>query len=414
MSGCLPADGAHTGVLTTAARHIMTIDVLLAGESIPIDDKVFTTLLDNSVAGTYAGYTHALESRAIKFSGLVELARKGEIPYSLFFAPLALVEAQVASKTTKLLAGVSKETFSIGSRSRVELRSVELIVKDLIRKQQVLKKHDPTLARCDVVGMLRRTGKSTEEDAARLVGSLGLSHDQFRAARTKDRALELLIERLEANQILVARSVQNYMPQRLTHVRFSGLTIRDGKVPYVFLAGGGDGDQEEVVGRTIFTLALMTVLVARRIFAPVTWDDRKVETDLGTEYDIAGAVLMPADRLRQYRPSSLDDMKAASSDFKVTPSAVTVRAMRLGMIDSETARSHLTELRREWGVRDKPSRRRPIRPENAVRKYNGREFTSRMVGALDAGSISPGEFCRVVCLNHLGPSQIPDLRRALA
>lgn len=50
----------------------MTIDVLLAGESIPIDDKVFTTLLDNSVAGTYAGYTHALESRAIKFSGLVE------------------------------------------------------------------------------------------------------------------------------------------------------------------------------------------------------------------------------------------------------------------------------------------------------------------------------------------------------
>src|SRR5690554_2003480 len=62
------------------------------------------------------------------------------------------------------------------------------------------------------------------------------------------------------------------MPQRLTHVEFSGMTIRDNKVPYIFLAGGDHGDDQEPVGRTIFTLALMTVLVARRIFALMTWD----------------------------------------------------------------------------------------------------------------------------------------------
>jgi len=47
------------------------------------------------------------------------------------------------------LASVSKNTFSIGSRARVELRDVELIVKDLIRKQGLLRRHDATLSPWD-------------------------------------------------------------------------------------------------------------------------------------------------------------------------------------------------------------------------------------------------------------------------
>jgi hypothetical protein len=68
------------------------------------------------------------------------------------------------------------------------------------------------------------------------------------------------------------------MPQRLTHVKFSGMTIRDNKDPFIFLAGGDHGDDQEPDGRTLFTLALITVLVARRIFARgkgrLKFDDR--------------------------------------------------------------------------------------------------------------------------------------------
>jgi hypothetical protein len=391
----------------------VVIDVLLDGTAVSIDEAVFTTLLDNSVAGTYADYEKVLRTRSIPFAALVSLARKGDIPYSLFFAPLPLVEAQVATKTKKLLAGVSKDTFQIGSRAKVELRDVELIIKDLIRKQELLKRHDDTLARNRIVGMLRRPGASEDTDAAKLMSALGLSHEAVRACRTKEKALDLMIERLEANQVLVSRSVQHYMPQRLTHVRFSGLTIRDTKVPFIFLAGGDHGDHQEPVGRTVFTLALMSVLVARRVFAPVTWDGESAGTGLGREYDIAGAMLMPADQFRGIG-TSLDDMKAAADEWKVTPSAVTVRAMRLGLISGEAARSHLDQLRAEFGKRSTKGGRSPIKPENAVRKYNGRELSSRMLAALDAGRISPGEFCRAVCLNKLTPSQIPDLRKALA
>lgn len=77
----------------------MSINVMLNGESIQIDQAVFRTLLDNSVAGLYAGYQSALESGSIKFADLVKLAKHGDIPYPLFFSPLELVEAQVEAKT---------------------------------------------------------------------------------------------------------------------------------------------------------------------------------------------------------------------------------------------------------------------------------------------------------------------------
>ena len=391
----------------------MTIDVQVGGVQIPIRRAVFTTLLDNSVAGTYVDYGKALASGAIKFPVLLRLARIGEIPYPLFFADLPFVDAQVAAKTEKLLAGVSKETFSIGSRAPVELRDVELILKDLIRKQELLKRHDGTLAKNRIIGLLRRAGPSVEDDASRLMSAIGLTHDAMRACRTKELALDLMIERLESKQVLVSRSVQHYMPQRLTHVDFSGMTIRDAKVPYIFLAGGDHGDYQEPVGRTIFTLALMAVLVARRIFSPVTWNAESTATDLGREYDIAGAMLMPASSLRHLSLSSLDDVVSAASEFKVTPSAAVVRALRLGLINSETARSHLAELRQEFLNRPERSGMSPIRAENAVRKYAGRELSRRMIEALDSGAITSSEFYRTVCLNKLRDSQLDDLRRAV-
>ncbi|USQ79699.1 hypothetical protein NF556_19255 [Ornithinimicrobium faecis] len=389
------------------------MDVLLGRESIPIDRAVFTTLLVNSVAGTYVGYEHALESGSIKYAVLVDLARKGDIPFALFFAPLPVVQEQVKLKTKKLLAGVNRETFSIGSRSKVELRDVELIIEDLIRKQQLLRKHDSSLQRNRIMGLLRDHTTPIDADAARLMSALGLSSDALRASTTKEKALDLMIDRLEANQVLVSRSVQHYMPQRLTHVKFSGMTIRDNKVPFIFLAGGDHGDDQEPVGRTIFTLALMAVLVARRIFAPMTWDGGSTETNPGREYDIAGAMLMPADRMQALRPASLEDMKTASNDFKVTASAVTVRAMRLEMISGETAADYLSQLRDEFRKTPTGGPRSQIHPWNAVRKYNGRELTVRMLHALDGGEISQGDFCRSICLNKLKPSSIDELRRAV-
>lgn len=391
----------------------MTIDILTGGTAVPIDRNVFTLLLDNSVAGTYADYHNAVVTGRIPLRKLEYLCRRGDIPFPLFFAPLALVQAQLTAKTDKLLAGVSKDTFSIGSRAKVELRDVELIVKDLIRKQELLRKHDGTLIRNKIVGIIAKAASTPDEDAAKLMAAIGLTHEEISARSRKADVLELMIDRLEENQVLVARSVQHYMPQRLSHVKFSGMTIRDNKVPFIFLAGGDHGDQQEPVGRTIFTLALMAVLIGRKVFAPMTWDGASAEANLGPEWDIAAAMLMPAEQLRSIHPTTLEEVKMASDRFKVTPSAVVVRAIRLGLMSPEAGSSHLSDLRSEFAQVPAGGPRHAILPENAVRKYGGRELSRRMLRALDASSISPREFCRTVCLDRLKPSQIADLRRAV-
>lgn len=389
----------------------MSINVLIDGKRVPIERSVFIELLGNSVVHDRAPFRRAIEKQEISFADLVDLARKAEIPYVLFFAPSDLVAAQLKAKAEKLLQGIAPETFTVSSRSMVHLRDIELIVKDLLRKQAFLRQHDTTLKRNPILGLLRNPHSSVKEDADSLLKALAIDRSEIWGARNKQAARDLLITRLESKQVLVSQSVRGYMPQ-LLEVKLSGMTVRDSKVPYIFLAGGDHLDDQEPVGRQIFTLTLMTVLIARGIFKPVTYDASSVAPDPGREYDIVGEILMPAEDVRQLGLNALEDIKVAADQFKVTPSAMAVRAMRLHLLEPEAAVSFLNDLASEFRSRPKSLARQP-KPANAIRKYSGRELSLRMLAALDAKRVSPGEFCRVVCLNKIRPPQIVELRAAL-
>ena len=354
----------------------------------------------------------ALKSSTIPFKTLVDLARQAEIPYPLFFAPLAVVEQQLKVKTDKLMVGFTKTTFSMHSRNRVRLADVELIVKDLLRKQEHLKADD-TLKNNEIVGFLKRSGGTVAEDAARLMDALEFTTADLKNAKTKESALELLIARLEAKQVLVARSAQHHMPQQLPRrAKFSGMTIKDKKVPYVFLASGDEGDHLEPTGRKIFTLTLLTVLIARGTFAPVTYDGHSKDETSPREYELTAQILMPAAELRTIDVSSLESIKDVAAVYKVTPSAIVMRMRRLGALDREMAGLYMDELASEYASRSKPPSR-SASPVNALRKYNGTECSRRMLTLLDAGQINRADFCRIMFFNKLKSSQIDDFRAAV-
>lgn len=389
----------------------MTIDVLLNGERAPIERSVFVALLENSVVHDRAPYRHALEKGELSFADLTDLARKSQVPYSLFFAPAEFVAAQVKAKNAKLLQGVAPDTFTVNSRSTVHLRDVELIVKDLLRKQAFVKRHDSTLTRNPILGVLRHLRPTAKEDADAVLEALALDRSEIRATRSKEAARDLLIERLEAKQVLVSQSVRGYMPQ-LLDVKFSGMTVRDAKVPYIFLAGGDHLDYQEPAGRQVFTLTLMAVLVARGIFKPVTYDANATAPDPGREYDVVGEILMPAEDIRGFDLNSLEGLRLAADGLKVTPSALAVRAMRLQQLAFETGDGFLRALEAEFKGRAKKRASTP-KPVNAIRKYSGRELTRRTLALLDDKKISAGDFCRVVCLNKIRPAQIGELKEAI-
>ena len=387
---------------------------MLDGVAVPTDRRAFEALFEQSVVSTYADVRKALKSGQMPFRDLVKMARKAEIPYPLFFAPRDVVEEQLRLKTERLLSGFSaKREFAMNSRSRVQVSDVELIVKNLQQKQGYIR-WDKTLPKNGVVNRLKKAGTSVAADAAKLMDALNLSPTELRGTKNKGAALDLLIGKLEAQHVLVAQSSKNYMPQQMPKgALFSGITVKDSKVPYIFIASGDEGEKFEPAGRRVFTLTLLAVLVARGTFATVTYSGHTSDETSNREYELTAEVLMPAADFCSTDLSTLDAVRAVSDVFKVTPSAVVMRARRLNLLPKNAADAYLVALKEAYEKADKDLRRSPL-PFNALRKYNGVECSRRMLALYDANGITTGDFCRVMFSNtYRSPRAINDFRAAV-
>ena len=392
----------------------MAMNVTINREPVPIDRDVFAALVEQSVVCDRAVVRDALRDGTISFSKLVALSREAEIPYPLFFAAPAVAHEQLRIKREKLMKGFNtKSEFAINSRNRVHLPQVELLVKDLLRKQAYLRK-DRKLPRNEVVGLLRKPGASVADDARRLMDKLQLSPSDLQRTRNKTAALNLLVAKLESQNVLVAQSVKKYMPQKMPkNAKFSGMTVKDSKVPYIFIASGDEGEKIEPVGRRVFTLTLLAVLVARSRFATVNYSSYTPDEQVPREYDIAAEILMPAAAFRRLDLSTLGSVTDASENYKVTPSAVVMRGRKLGLLGREDAENYFQELQAAYkDANDHPWN--PMLQINALKKYNGLECSRRMLNILDAGGISHGDFCRIMFSNTMRTkAQVDDFRAAV-
>lgn len=387
--------------------------VVLDGAHVPIDRGVFVSLFHNSVVASYADVRKALAGQPIPYQKFLKLAYQAQIPYPLFFAPRDVVDEQVRLKTAKLMAGFTKQSFSMHSRHKVELCDVELIVKDLMRKQELLRRYDPSLGPNPLVGLVKKSVRPVVEDAAHLLQVLSLDLSEIRAAKSKEAAVDLLISRLEAKQVLVSRSAQHHMPQEIPRrAKFSGMTIKDKRVPFIFLASGNEGDHLEPAGRRLFTLVLLTVLIGQETFTPVNYDGHTKDEDSPRAHEVAAEILMPRAEFRGMRFPDLDAVNEAATKFKVTPSAVAMRARHLRCIERDEFVEIMDALERAYAKRPKSVMRSPA-PVKALLKYNGTECSRRMLGVLDAKRISRAEFRRVMLFNKLAASQITDFRAAV-
>lgn len=392
----------------------LAMHVTIDRTPVPIDRDVFAALVEQSVVCDRAAVRDALRDGTISYRNLVGLAREAEIPYPLFFAPPAVAYEQTRIKREKLMKGFNKKTeFAMNSRNRVHLAQVELLVKDLLRKQSYLRT-DKSLPRNEVVGLLRKPGTSVKDDANRLLDKLELSPSDLQSAKNKTAALNLLVTKLEGQRVLVAQSVKKYMPQTMPkNAKFSGMTVKDSKVPYVFIASGDEGEKIEPVGRRVFTLTLLAVLVARSRFATVNYSSYTPDDEMPREYDITAEILMPATEFRRVDLSGIDAVRDASEVFKVTPSAVVMRGRRLGLLDRDDADTYFQELQAAYLKADDHPWNQMLQV-NALKKYNGLECSRRMLNILDAGGISHGDFCRVMFSNTMRTkAQLNDFRAAI-
>ena len=397
------------------------ITVTVDGDGVDIPKSVFLLLFELSFKKYSAPYRDAIDKGRISLSDLQKLAHKAEIPWCLFFAPEKLVHEQVHHKAQELRKGVPRrDSISVGTRGSVDVSEVDLIVMDLMRKQAKLREYGDKATDHEILGLLQKqSALSTEEQVQLLANKLEFSYPQFQQYKGPKEALDYFIVQLAAKNVLVSQGVEpQFMPQYTGNIVCSGVTIRDKCYPYIYLTRGSHDDHQEVPGRKIFTLALLTVLIAQKQFSVVEWNDGNPESfEIDSEgvlaYDIAAAFLMPRVYLNSANLDTLDGVRDAAKRFQVTPSALVVRCVRAQLMPWDRANDFLDQLRREFQSAPKSKSWGHHNPENAIAKFANPEFVRRMFDALDAGKLSESEFRLVVTHNKMGKHQLPDLRRAV-
>lgn len=184
--------------------------VALDSKYVYIPKDVFTMLFENSHIYYKKDYTKALEDNKIKFAKLKELSREAGIPYSLFFAPIEKIEENINKNNEILFAGIQEVPIAIASRGDIRVRDINLIVKDIQKRQIFLAKNHREIA---TNPMLNLRQQQTPTDMANLIiKTLNLDMEKFRKYSSKDSAYDYLVSCLENNNIIVSRSRKGVMP----------------------------------------------------------------------------------------------------------------------------------------------------------------------------------------------------------
>jgi Zn-dependent peptidase ImmA (M78 family) len=354
-----------------------TISVTTKDGDLTILKDVFITLLEQGSIPNLNSYKTAMVEGTIPFSDLKELASKADIPYALLFAPTLVMQSQRKNFETYVYGKLpSQNQILATSRGKMHPKDVERIARDLITKQDLLKKLLPNTPDNTYIGIGKKAlnqGADIENVAQIIRNKLKISLSTLRLL-PKAEVLTYLIRHAEKQNILVSLSSGLYMPQRLKKdIEMSGMCIKDKKFPYIFV-NTRDGDIDPLIlesdGRQIFTLTTMLVCIALNKYILNLKNSSTFAGISGTPTSIAGAVLIPKNDLIGISIGSLTEIKALAKDFKVTPSMLIMRLREAGLLSVSQSNQYFTDLKQELSQRKlgRPSFTPPLL---GYSRYNG-------------------------------------------
>jgi Zn-dependent peptidase ImmA (M78 family) len=378
-------------------RFMQKFYVKIKKDKVEIDPKVFFLLLDISYVQEYSAYKKAVSENEISFSDLKDLAEKAGIPYPLFFASQRVINIQIKDKEKELYQKIpSKSEISLNFRGRMKPSDIELIVRDLARKQEFIKKRIlPATKNNLFIGSVVKEmalGYTDKEIAGNIRKYFNINLDDLRKMSKND-ALNYLFKKVEDRNILISLSSYHYMPQEISKdLYLSGFCVKDKKFPYIFI-NNRDGDENpkilEPSGRQIFTLLAMLVSIGMNKFILSMKNGEIKVSNKKKIYSIVGEILIPKNDLKGVAIKDIDDLKKYSTAFKVTPSMLIVRLRELNLISKPFADYCSSALKKE--IEKKEKHYKTPKPATGYGKYNGDKFSREVILAHKQKKISQDE-----------------------
>ena len=387
--------------------------VALDSKYVYIPKDAFIMLFENSHIYYRKDYIKALEDNKIRFTKLKELSREAGIPYSLFFAPIEKIEENINKNNEILFSGIQEGPIAIASRGDIRVRDINLIVKDIQKRQLFLAKNHREVAPSPILNLRQQ---QTPTDMANLIiRILNLDMDKFRNYSSKDSAYDYLVSCLENNNIIISRSRKGVMPQTIKpDLYFSGFSVNHKKYPAIFLHSKDEDRINDPAGRRIFTIFLLLACMANKRFATVSYSQSVEEPAQNIEYIVAEEILMPEDAVSGIRIESIDELENIANFFKVTPSMALVRLKRLGCVDKEIFERIFDLLKDKW---ENDSRQQSkigfgfnMKDTTRVVTYNGKLFTTEIINLLRANKLSAGDASRLLFFKKKSRALLTELK----
>ncbi len=367
-------------------------------QTIQIDRSIFVDLLEISHIKDYSDYEKALDQNELTFTNLKKLAAKARVPYPLFFAPRSIVDLQIADKDKNLYEKIpSKQEIRLNSRGRVEIKDIELIIKDLGRKQEFLKARvlvnaDPNKFIGSIAAKIKNN-TPIDEIANEIRDYLEIDLAHLRTI-SKEKVLTYITSCSESKGILISFSSYNYMPQNINpELELSGLCIRDKKFPFIFI-NTRDGDIKpkiiESSGRQIFTLLSMLACIGMGKFVLSSKTGSSKDDPTKLAYRIAGEIIIPKGDLADIKIKTLEELKEKAHFFRITPSMLLYRLTESKKINAGLAGYFRQQLQQD-AKKAEPKQKRAPHPTTGYGKYNGQRFSKEIMKGYRDGLISQVE-----------------------
>jgi len=369
--------------------------VKIGKEELKIEKEIFCALLNFPSIKHYKSYEKAISTNEISLFDLKDLARRAYVPYPLFFASQEKVDKQIKDQNKNIFDKLpTKSEMQIGFRGNTEKEDIELIIKDLARKQEFLKKRVLTIEKDNIfvgsVSKMMADRLPIEGIAKNIRGYFGIDLNDMRKL-PKAGVVEYLCKKIEEKNILISMSSHDYMPQNLNkELELSGMCVKDKKFPYIFI-NTRDGDDKPLIletdGRKIFTILSMLVCIGMNKFILNTKSGKQKDRSLRIVFAIDGEILIPANDLNGVIVRNIDDLKKYATSFKVTPSMLLLRLRDLRLIERTKANEYKSILSDELKSSNPPIKHQPTQT-NGYAKYNGEKLSRQIIRAHNSGKIT--------------------------
>ena len=362
-----------------------------------IDKEIFVLLFDNTVVRRKNTFFNATQKGLIQFDDFVSLSRKGEVPYPLFFLDKASAEKTIEDYKKKVFYGVSKGQLSLSSRGDITLADISLILKDITRKQNYLKKYisKPN----NISGMYAKTSKNLIDKAQEMRNIVGYDIEKVINLKNKEDSFNLIDKGLANHNVFISLYAHNYTPQDIDKLfQFSGIAIKDKRCPFIFIKAGDYDSSVELWGRRLFTTALLLSCLLHGDCRPVTMDGSCRDLVTDDHYLFAEEFLMPWNLFAKESCTSIDSVNKLADKYSVSPSAIVMRLYRLGMIDYSSKNEYLDLLAEEWRkVKNKKGGGRSISLEKGINRYNNRAVVEFVIRGYKTNKINAQEAKNLLC-----------------